>query len=103
MTEEETPTKTLTNDQIRVSENMRSATDILQSAKPFLDQALDTMQKSGAADYQPIEVPPNVLRDLVVMLAAEIKRADALARIRPSGDAGDGDWNPFNGIDFEFD
>jgi hypothetical protein len=102
MTEEEQHTRTLTNDQIRVSENVRSATDILRSAKPFLDEAVEAMQKSPATDYQPVEVPANVLRDLVVMLAAEIKRADALAR-RPNGDPGDGDWNPFNGIDFEFD
>jgi hypothetical protein len=94
--------RSLTNDQIRVTEAVRSASDILRSTKPYMDAALRAMQDTEPTDYRPVEVPPNILRDLVVMLAAEVKRADALVA-RPGGDPGDGDWNPFNGIDFEFD
>lgn len=95
--------RSLTNDQIRVTETVKSATDILRSSKPYLDAALKMMQEPGDAGSRPVEVPANVFRDLVVVLAAEMKRADAFARRPTNGDPGDGDWNPFNGIDFEFD
>lgn len=106
--------RTLTDDQIRVTADMRTANDVLTSAKPHLDAALDAIranERLGSAagsirDLPPIPVPPTVLRDLVVMLMSEVKRAGALiggGGQAVAGDAGDGDWNPFEQVDFEFD
>ena len=92
---------TLTDDQIRVSENVRSAIDILRESKPYLDAAQDAMKDCEPENYSPIKVPPNVFRDLVAILTAEAKRSQVYAGAQ--SDSGDGDWNPFNGIDFEFD
>ncbi len=105
MDEAENSGRTLTDDQIRVTGKARSGVDVLQSAKPFFEAALKSMQDSKSTKYEPISVPPNVIRDLVLMLAAEIKRADAInARPRTgNNDPGDGDWNPFKRVDFEFD
>ena len=91
---------TLTDDQIRVSENVRSVTDILRSSKPYLDAALKALD--DPRNTKPIEIAPNLLRDLVVVLTAEAKRSQVLSGSKKK-DKGDGDWNPFNGIDFEFD
>lgn len=96
--------KTLTSDQIRVSQDVRSVSDVLRNAKPYLDNALRAMADRDPSECDPIEVPPALLRDLFALAAADQKRALTLARRRSGGgDAGDGDWNPFNGIDFEFD
>jgi hypothetical protein len=105
MAEKKKSKRTLTNDQIRVTKKFHSATDVLLSAKPYLDAALKAIPVSGAKSSRPIEVPPEIVRDLVVMLIAEIKRADELFAngAQPRGDRGDSDLNPFNGIDFEFD
>jgi hypothetical protein len=94
--------QTLTDDQIRVSSRVRSANDVLRSAKPYLDAAIKAMRRSTGGSVPPIEVPPQVIRDLALMLISEVKRADQLVA-GPRKDKGDGDWNPFNKIDFEFD
>jgi hypothetical protein len=94
--------RTLTDDQIRVSTNVRSANDVLQSARPYLDAAVKALQGSRGGKAPPIEVPPDVIRDLALMLISEVKRADQLV-VGARKDKGDGDWNPFNKIDFEFD
>ncbi len=102
MGEGESP-RTLRDEQIRVSQSVNSANDVLQSAQPYMKAALRAIATSESTKHQTIEVPPQLVRDLVVMLAAEVKRADQLAGRRRGGDPGDGDWNPFNRIDFEFD
>lgn len=94
--------RTLTDDQIRVSRGMQSANDVLRSAKPYVDAANDAMRRSKGGAVPPIEVPPQIIRDLALMLISEVKRADQLVA-GPRKDKGDGDWNPFNKIDFEFD
>ena len=94
--------RTLTDDQIRVSSSVRSANDVLQSAKPYLDAAIRAMHGAKGGNVPPIEVPPAVMRDLALMLISEVKRADQLVA-GSRKDKGDGDWNPFNKIDFEFD
>lgn len=102
MTYENTP-RTLSDDQIRVTESVQSATDVLRSAQPYLETAVKSMQKSGLQEgdaVEPVSVPPHILRDLVTMLATHVKIGDGL---RARKDRGDGDWNPFKGIDFEFD
>jgi hypothetical protein len=91
---------TLTDDQIRVSENVQSVTDILRSSKPYLDAALKAMD--DPSNTKPIEVAPYILRDLVAVLTAELKMSQVFSGSKKK-DKGDGDLNPFNGIDFEFD
>jgi hypothetical protein len=97
--------KTIRNDQIRVSNERRSGMDVLKASKPYFEAAVQALTGKGQAAQQSISVPPQVLHDLIALVIAEQKRADALLRgKRPDGtDKGDGDWNPFNGIDFEFD
>jgi hypothetical protein len=103
MTYEKTP-KTLSDDQIRVTKSVQSATDVLRSAQPYLEAATKSMRKGDRAwqegdPIDPVPVPPHILRDLVTMVATQVKMNNGLSR----HDKGDGDWNPFKGIDFEFD
>ena len=111
MDEKKAP-RTLRPEQIGVSEKFKSAAEVLRASKPYLESALESMDTAQPGEDSPVEVPAHIVRDLVIMLAAEVKRVDALAggRVggRPGGefvqeDPGDGDWNPFNKVDFEFD
>ncbi|MEU2621965.1 hypothetical protein ABZ642_28155 [Streptomyces sp. NPDC007157] len=94
---------TLRDDQIRVSETAISAADVLRSSMPFLEKALRAIERGGRDER--IEVSPEVFRDLVAILAAEVKRADAYTstetHLRPKKPR-DKDWNPFKGIDISW-
>jgi hypothetical protein len=98
--------KTIRNEQIKVSNERQSGMEVLKASKPYFEAAVKALAGRNRADpQQPVSVPPQILHDLVALVIADQKRADALLRRkRPDGtDRGDGDWNPFNGIDFEFD
>ena len=93
--------RTLKDEQIRVSEHVKDAEEVLRGAKPYFDEAAKMLADPGRSDDDLIEVPPKVFRDLVVMANAEMKKAKAWGGA--VHDRGDSDWNPFNRIDFEFD
>jgi hypothetical protein len=98
--------KTIRNEQIKVSNERKSSLEVLKASKPYFETAVRALAGGNRADQQqPVSVPPQVLHDLVALVIADHKRANDLLRVRrPDGtDRGDGDWNPFNGIDFEFD
>ncbi|WP_369153319.1 hypothetical protein [Streptomyces sp. R17] len=94
---------TLRDDQIRVSETAISAADVLRSSMPYLETAIRAIE-SGRDEH--IEVSPEVFRDLVAILAAEVKRADAYTSIEThllsQKKPRDKDWNPFKGIDISW-
>ncbi|MFD9427497.1 MULTISPECIES: hypothetical protein [unclassified Streptomyces] len=93
--------RTLRDDQIRVSETAINAADVLRSSKPFLEAAL-RVTESGRDEH--IEVPAEVFRDLVAILAAEVKRANAYTAYTAEDERRprDSDWNPFKGIDISW-
>jgi hypothetical protein len=98
--------KTIRNEQITVSKETQSGMEVLKASKPYFEAAVKALAGGyRAEEQQAVSVPPQILHDLVALVIADQKRADALLRgKRPDGtDRGDGDWNPFNGIDFEFD
>ena len=49
----------------------RNVAEVLRAARPYLDRALEVLPKcEDMPDCDPIEVPADVLRDTVAMLAA---------------------------------
>jgi hypothetical protein len=99
--------RTLQDEQIKVSASMSTAVDVLRNSKPYFESAVKSLGNSGSSKV--VEVPSELLRDLVLLAAADIKRSEALLNARTLGeggavhDRGNSDWNPFNRVDFEFD
>ncbi len=101
-TRKSTP-KTLRNNQIQITEDIQNASDVLRSAQPYFDTALNNIASGRPNEVEPVKVPAEVLKNLVILVGSDLKRSGFLVGAVKRVDPGDGDWNPFNSIDFEFD
>lgn len=90
----------LSNEDIRISENVNSITDVLKNAKPYMEIAVKKINDDNSDSSNNIEVPSKLFRDLVMFAASDFKRSFGLLGgnlaigPNPKVDSNDDDWNP---------